>query len=374
MSSQQDISDENVKGDESLSISVAVDNNPISSTSTTKKRTYKLAFKKEVIDFVDQGNTVYKAAAHFGQRDGCNYDDSLFYQWYKKKDHIRMGRSSMKRAPGGGRKVILGELEKSLMDEINEMKALKTAKVTRKYIAERALILASANNIPLRASPHWVSLFLERHGLLQNRLSNEQLDEFKSKIVPILEEFKEFLSPGGGIEKVFKDLVRDVSHGTPTDEKEKDMKDKKKEKLLSDEVSNSFKAKVLPILEDFKDSLGPGCGIMKVFREALLDVSKTSSYGSDSFTDSKVDSEFPRKKKRESFPENDEAKAIWIRVWNRELDLLRRMGFEDETILIPLLREHIRVPASREADLTKSPYIESLERIVVQAIKATNNN
>jgi hypothetical protein len=35
-----------------------------------------------------------------------------------------------------------------------------------------------------------------------------------------------------------------------------------------------------------------------------------------------------------------------VSVWQKELDVLREMGFEDQAVLLPLLRTHVPVPAS----------------------------
>lgn len=94
----------------------------------------------------------------------CSYDESMFRQWHKKKDRILGENGSLKRIPGGGRKPQLGELEDILCQEIKDMKS-NNQRISRKMIAERAKSLAEATNIRLRASPHWVMLFLQRHQL-----------------------------------------------------------------------------------------------------------------------------------------------------------------------------------------------------------------
>jgi hypothetical protein len=41
--------------------------------------------------------------------------------------------------------------------------------------------------------------------------------------------------------------------------------------------------------------------------------------------------------------------AVWTRVWARELEILKEMGFSETAKLLPLLQEHIGIPASLSA-------------------------
>ena len=66
------------------------------------KRSFTIAFKKEVIDFVDQaGGSVYKATKQF---EGLSF--STIHGWYKNKDNILAISHAVtkRRVEGGGRK------------------------------------------------------------------------------------------------------------------------------------------------------------------------------------------------------------------------------------------------------------------------------
>ncbi len=61
-----------------------------------------MAFKKEAIAFMEEGHTAYAAALHFSARDNKIYDPSIFYQWIKKKNDIKLVVATPKRVPGAG--------------------------------------------------------------------------------------------------------------------------------------------------------------------------------------------------------------------------------------------------------------------------------
>lgn len=52
-----------------------------------KKIQFTIAFKKEAIAYMEQGNTPYVAAKVFSGRDDTVYDASYFYQWQRKRNH-----------------------------------------------------------------------------------------------------------------------------------------------------------------------------------------------------------------------------------------------------------------------------------------------
>ena len=52
------------------------------------KRTYDIAFKKEVVAYIEAGHSIYEATTHFSARDHFEYDKSMFYQWYRNRDKI----------------------------------------------------------------------------------------------------------------------------------------------------------------------------------------------------------------------------------------------------------------------------------------------
>jgi hypothetical protein len=135
------------------------------------KRTFSIAFKKEVVEFMQDGNTAWAAAKHFGNRDKNQYDHSMFHQWYKKAEQIQGTSVSKKRISGGGRKPALGELETMLSDEILELRLMKL-KVTRKFISDRAQSLAEEYGIELRATGHWITGFMKRQGFSLRRTTN----------------------------------------------------------------------------------------------------------------------------------------------------------------------------------------------------------
>lgn len=136
-----------------------------------KKRTFSIAFKKEVIAYMEQGHSCYGAMKHFDERDRYNYSQSMFQQWFLNREKIKSQAPSMLRASGGGRKALLGSLEEILMDEIIELRIMKT-KVTRSFISDRAVSLAQQHNILLQATGNWVTGFMQRHGLSLRRTTN----------------------------------------------------------------------------------------------------------------------------------------------------------------------------------------------------------
>ncbi len=87
------------------------------------KRSYTIAFKWEVIAFMDRtGETAYSACKYFSDRDGFEYDISIFYQWYKKRDDLMSLGATNKRALGAGRKPNMEDL---LADEIINLRLQK---------------------------------------------------------------------------------------------------------------------------------------------------------------------------------------------------------------------------------------------------------
>lgn len=136
-----------------------------------KKQAFPISFKKEVIEYMEQGKSCYKAAKYFSERDGIHYNRSMFQQWFKNRKAIKNQSSSMKRVSGGGRKTSLGDLEELILDEILELRLMKV-KVTRTFISDRAIDLARSNNIDLKATGRWVSGFMERNGLSLRRTTN----------------------------------------------------------------------------------------------------------------------------------------------------------------------------------------------------------
>ena len=138
---------------------------------TMKKRTLTVAFKHEVLTFMEAGNSGHRAAQHFSARDHCAYDEAMFRQWWRAKDAIQATGASRLRVKGGGRKSTLGSLEEVLADEIIELRICKV-KVTRGFIAARARAMAEEHKLQLMACGRWVSNFMARHGFSLRRATN----------------------------------------------------------------------------------------------------------------------------------------------------------------------------------------------------------
>jgi len=135
------------------------------------KRSYSIAFKKEVLGYISHGNSPYNAAQHFSARDNFKYDSSMFYQWVKKKDQIHLGKAAQNRCDGGGRKPKLDSLEQIIADEIIDLR-IQNIKVTRYFISDRAIQLASENNIELLATGRWIDGFMSRNNFSLRRMTN----------------------------------------------------------------------------------------------------------------------------------------------------------------------------------------------------------
>lgn len=135
------------------------------------KRTYSVAFKKEVLEYIKLGNTPYKAAKHFSARDNFSYDSSIFYQWVRNKDKIEPSKAAKKRCDGGGRKPKLDRLEQLIADEIVDLR-IQNIKITRSFISDRAIQLASDNSIELLATGRWVDGFMKRNNFSLRHATN----------------------------------------------------------------------------------------------------------------------------------------------------------------------------------------------------------
>lgn len=120
---------------------------------------------------METGKSSYAAAKYFGKRDRTTYDDSTFRHWYQKRDQIRSNDDKQRRIKGGGSRPALGALEEILCDEIIELRISKV-KVTRKFVADRALELANDAGIALKASNRWLDGFLSRNNFSLRRMTN----------------------------------------------------------------------------------------------------------------------------------------------------------------------------------------------------------
>jgi DDE superfamily endonuclease len=135
------------------------------------KRMFSIAFKNEVVAFMETGKTAYAAAKYFSMRDKTEYSNTVFQQWFKKKERIKQQQPHMKRISGAGRKTSLGVLEEIIADEVIELRIMKI-KVTRTFISERAIQLAQENNIELKATGPWLDGFMSRNNFSLRRTTN----------------------------------------------------------------------------------------------------------------------------------------------------------------------------------------------------------
>jgi hypothetical protein len=83
-----------------------------------KRTTYPMTFKKEVVAFMEQGHSPYAAKKHFSERDKKDYDSSIFYQWKKKREDIKITGATKKRVNGAGMRPKLDDMEDILSDEV----------------------------------------------------------------------------------------------------------------------------------------------------------------------------------------------------------------------------------------------------------------
>ena len=85
-----------------------------------KRWQISVAFKKEVIVYMEEKNcNPHQAYLHFSKK-GFDYDESSYYQWWKKKDTLK--QVSKKRCSGAGCPTMLGTLEDLIYDKIVEMR------------------------------------------------------------------------------------------------------------------------------------------------------------------------------------------------------------------------------------------------------------
>jgi hypothetical protein len=135
------------------------------------KRKYSLAFKQEVLDYIQvTGATSYAAWQYFCQRDRFIYTQSMFNKWNKNRDliesQVASGYAEMARIRGGGRKPLLATAEALIRDEVNDILEKRSDfKVTRQFIRKRALEIARSLGIKdFIASSHWIKCFMTRNG------------------------------------------------------------------------------------------------------------------------------------------------------------------------------------------------------------------
>ena len=152
--------------------------------NNTRKRTFTLAFKQEVLRYTEtHACSVYATRKYFSTRDNYPYDQSMFYQWHANKEKILDSGSSRRRVAGGGRKPLLQDLENLIADEVVELRIQKI-KVTRAFIADRARLLAEEHGIEFRASNSWLDNFMLRHDFALRRTTGYYCITTPNNITP----------------------------------------------------------------------------------------------------------------------------------------------------------------------------------------------
>lgn len=136
-----------------------------------KKQRFSIQFKKEVLEYMNQGNSCYSAAKYFSNRDQACYNRSMFQNWFKNREAIKDQSNSMNRIKGGGRKTLLGNLEDLIFNEIIELRIMKI-KVSRSFISDRAIDLALANHVDFKGSSRFIDGFMKRYGLSLRKTTN----------------------------------------------------------------------------------------------------------------------------------------------------------------------------------------------------------
>ena len=105
-----------------------------------KRGQISVAFKKEIITYMDEKNcNRHQAYLHF-LRKGFDCDESLYYQWWKKKDTLKQEQLSKKQCSAAGRATILGTLENLIYDKIVEMR-IKKMKATHTFVRCQVTLL-----------------------------------------------------------------------------------------------------------------------------------------------------------------------------------------------------------------------------------------
>ena len=59
---------------------------------------------------------------------------------------------------------------------------------------------------------------------------------------------------------------------------------------------------------------------------------------------------------------------VWGRVWAKELEVLKAMGFTDTAVLLPLLQQHVSLPVSLSPELNGVPQAEGMQKIVAELL------
>ena len=99
-----------------------------------KHRQIPMSFKLEVIHYIEEWScTPHVAYVHFSKTQGDDYNESAYYQWWKKREAIKTIMVSKTQCTGAGCPSMLGHLEEMLYDIVVDMH-IKKMKVTRNFI------------------------------------------------------------------------------------------------------------------------------------------------------------------------------------------------------------------------------------------------
>ena len=133
----------------------------LASSKGSKKCSYSMEFKKQVVVYVE-ANSNRSAALHF------NVEPKRVREWKKDFEKIKSSKPNRQRLGGGGRKCIDENLEEHLIHWIYEKRS-KMLQVSRKMIMWKAKsIFNEKNDDPaikdsFVASRGWCEKFMRRH-------------------------------------------------------------------------------------------------------------------------------------------------------------------------------------------------------------------
>ena len=131
------------------------------------------SFKQEVIEYIKTNKcSPHAAYVHFSKTQKMDYNESMYYQWYKNKEKIMTLNKISKRCKGAGRTPKLSDLEEMLFDKIVEMRTQKM-KVSQSLVQAQAMSLARDAGIgDFKASSTWCTSFMSRFKLSLRRTTN----------------------------------------------------------------------------------------------------------------------------------------------------------------------------------------------------------
>lgn len=143
----------------------------------SKRKTHDLDFKREVLTWIFQDETMPKtsyAAAKRFKAEGHMVSKQCIHGWIEKRNEIMDLSNKGQRVSGGGRPCLLGQdLEDELAAIITEER-LEGNRVAGSNVKSWALELAAQNGISnsFCASDGWLSKFLKRNNFSFRRVTN----------------------------------------------------------------------------------------------------------------------------------------------------------------------------------------------------------